>query len=900
MQRPAAQASQKFNLGDYRAPVYVTDTIELAIDLTTTPARVKSQLRIRPNPSLPAMHTSLLLDGEKMELVSVYVNDIPLSQEEYTLTENSLTIHANKVPIAFEFTVSIETLIQNHADLFGKYEVDGVVLIKAETQGMRRVTYMQDSPDVRSKYEVTLIGDKKSHPILLCNGVLTKEYDLSNGRHAAVWSDDVPKPSYLFAMVAGHLAKRQDKFITRSGREVPIILYADHASLHKCSYAIEVIKQAWRFDEEIYGVECDLPEHKVVGIAQYAAGASETTTLNLFNLQNLVAEPSTSSDKSFLQTANTVSHEVFHGWSGNHVTIRDWFNLSVKEGLTVYRAYEWLGKFFGSALIRTMFGKIPDESSASRPDSYVSVRNLYSLASYDKAAEIFRMMMLMMGESVFHQAVHEFLVDHDGQSVTLEDMLESMCMSSGMNLLPTLSWFTESGFVDLQVEDHYDEVNQRYSLTFKQSSTAPNYKVRPIPVLLGLLDHHGDVYENDTLIIIDQAEQTISFDNMHNRPVPSLLRSYSALVKLKYEYSDDDLLLLMQFDTDFPNRRIAFNKYIISLVRGYCAGNEIHFNDAMLSAYRKMIVDTRYGLWERAMALEMTSEEELVDELGFANINQIREARKLILTTIANELHGDWQAAFINLQSQPDVEDTQLPGFDVRNAGKRAMIACCQKYLACVAPDAVISNLRQQFKAALGANMNDALSALNMLSELNTQLAQQALDQFYSYYQGNQLAINYWFGVQASAHSENTVAKVRQLLQHPAFKMNVPSVLLSLFRPFVRNVDGFHARSGAGYELLADVVIQLDQFNPQMASSLVGPLTRWDSCDKERQKLMYMQLQRLLQATQSKDVREKIIAALQKGNPLSTSPLAGRLMALPQTVVARASPETEQKLCKHK
>lgn len=887
-------------LDQYTPSPFLVKKTEISIDLTTTPVTAASVLYLTINPDAQSAVTELTLDGENMDLESVRVNDMTLTPGDYTLTDKSLTIPQNKLPNTAVFCVATKTKLRKNTDLFGLYETNGMVLVKAESQGMRRMIYCLDRPDVQSSYEVTLIGDKAKHPVLLSNGVLTSDTILPDDKHIATWKDEVPKPTYLFAMVAGKLDKYEDSYVTKSGRKIPISLYADAASIQQCLFGIEIIKKSWDFDQQVFGVECDLPEHKLVGITQYAAGASETTTLNLFNLQYLAADVKTTTNRNFITTANTVSHEVFHGWSGNHVTIRDWFNLSLKEGLTTFRASLFLENLFGRTLIRTLFGKLPDEPRASRPDSYVSVRNLYSIAAYDKAAEIFRMIMLMMGEKNFYQAITNYFNRYKGQAVTLEDLLQTLSASAKLDLMTTMPWFTETGIVELAVTEKYDAENQQYSLTFKQSTPGKEHVKRPIPVVIGLLDPSGAEFEKDTLCLVEDDEQTFTFDFIPSKPVPSLLRSYSALVKLKYDYSREDLLDLMLKDSDFPNRRIAFNQYILMLVKDFCAGKPVEISDDLIDAYLKLLGEKSIDQWARSLAMDIASEEEMVDALGSANMVGIRTARNLIMTTLAEKLQTRLQAVLANLQATPDVINPQFPQFDIRNAGKRSMIYSCQKLLARVSPDDIADNLQKQFFATLGSNMNDVLTALTLLLELNEEAAQNAMNYFYTCYQSNTLAVNLWFGLQAGAHSNGVVDNVRKLMDHPAFNITIPNKVYSLFRPFIRNLYGFHAESGVGYELLREVILKVDAINPQVASVLFDAFVNWDKYDKSRQKMMYQQLLIMADSNISKDVREKLDAALKKGNPLQTSPvvLRSQLFVAPNAQQEQAK-KAGPNLCHH-
>lgn len=420
-----------FRLNDYKVLDYLIKHIDLELNLSKKPVQSKTVLTIEPNPKAKSYSLDLELDGENMLLESIFLDGKELSPEEYEITKDSLII--KNIPQGRTFTLETTTHLGENTDLFGLYETEGVILVKAETEGLRRVLYCHDRPDNLATYKTTIIANKEDYPVLLSNGSLIAKKDLDEGLHSVTWLDNVPKPSYLFALVAGKLQKSVTYFKTRSDRQLPIEFYVPPAATSKCDFAKEVLKEAMRWDEEVFDLDCELPQHMVAGVDKYASGASEPTGLNLFNTANLFATPATRTDADFLRVLEVVAHEYFHYWSGDRVTIRDWFNLPFKEGLTTFRAAMFRERLFGTDLIRMIDGKNLDER-APRQDTYTNVRSLYTAAAYEKSADIFRMMMLYMGEKTFYQEMSKFLKNNDGQAVTLEDVLASLSNSTGKDM----------------------------------------------------------------------------------------------------------------------------------------------------------------------------------------------------------------------------------------------------------------------------------------------------------------------------------------------------------------------------------------------------------------------------------------------------------------------------------
>ncbi|WP_454783719.1 aminopeptidase N [Legionella sp. WA2024007413] len=848
-----------FRLSEYKILDYLVRHVDLTLDLSKNPVQSTALLTIEPNPNSESCSLDLELDGQNMILDSIFLEGKKLSQEEYELTKDSLII--KNVPQGRPFILETKTRLGKNTDLFGLYETEGTILVKAETEGLRRVFYCHDRPDNLATYKTTIIAKKKDYPVLLSNGSLIEQRDLDEERQSVTWFDKVPKPSYLFALVAGKLQKSVTYFKTRSGRELPIEFYVPPEATIKCDFAKEVLKEAMRWEEEIFDLECELPQHMVAGVDKYASGASEPTGLNLFNTANLFATPEARTDADFLRVLEVVAHEYYHYWSGDRVTIREWFNLPFKEGLTTFRAAMFRERLFGTDLIRMLDGKNLDER-APRQDTYTNVRSLYTPAAYEKSADIFRMMMLFLGDKAFYKGMSQFLKDNDGGAVTLEDVLGALSKSTGKDMNPFLAWFTESGIPQITVTDEYDVDAKRYTLRFKTKDG----NGRPIPIVVGLLNNTGKEIQSDTMILVDKPQIEFHFENIDSHPTPSLLRSFSAPVILDFPYNSEQLLRLMQFDTNVYNRCEAANKLLTQMVSQYCSGKPLIFTPEFFNAYRAILRDENSSLnpWLLAELIAIPSEEILFSSMQNQDFEKIAEARRLIQSQLANELKEDLLRLQKNLDRLPVSQSTPFKSFDILSAGSRRLNYVCHSYLFSIQPENEEHSLIEQFNNSLGKNMTDCIYALNLLLDNNSSQSNKLLKSFYDYWQHDPSAVNYWFNIQAATHSESVIGLVEQLMLHPAFDLSNPNKVSALFGTFIKNPYGFHAFSGKGYELIGNVILQLEKINPTLAANLTEKFNNWDKFDENRQKLMLSQLEFINTYAITADVRNMSKKGLDK------------------------------------
>lgn len=851
-----------FRLSDYKVLDYLIKHVDLEIDLSKKPVQSKSCLIIEPNPKSQSHAIDLELDGQNMTLESIALNGKTLSTEEYELTKDSLII--KNVPQGTTFKLETITYLGENTDLFGLYETEGTILVKAETEGLRRVLYCHDRPDNLATYKTTIIAKKADYPVLLSNGRLIEQKDLNDELHSVTWLDTVPKPSYLFALVAGQLQKSVTYFRTRSNRDLPIEFYVPPAATAKCDFAKEALKEAMRWEENTFNLECELPQHMVAGVDKYASGASEPTGLNLFNTANLFATPETRTDNDILRVLEVVAHEYFHYWSGDRVTIREWFNLPFKEGLTTFRAAMFREHLFGTDLIRLHDGKNFDER-APRQDTYTNVRSLYTAAAYEKSADIFRMMMLVLGEANFYAGMSQFLKENDGGAVTLENVLDSLSTFAEKDMSPFLKWFTESGIPQVIVTETYHAEKKQYTLKFKTKDS----KERPIPIVIGLINPKGEEILGDSLIILDKPEMEFHFENIDTHPTPSLLRSFSAPINLEFAYSSEQLLLLMQHDTNTYNRCEAAKKLIIQMVSDYCSGNSMVLGPNFFKTYRNLLRETNSSLnyWLLSELIAIPSEEFLFAELQNQDFEKIKQARQLIQSQLARELKEDLLSTQKNLDSLPVSENSPFTSFNITSAGLRRLKHVCHDYLLTIQPEKTEKSLIEQFNHSLGINMTDCLSALTLLLQYSSK-SDELLDRYYHYWQNDVSAVNYWLNVQAATHSVNVVERVAQLMLHPAFDLSNPNKVYALLGTFIKNPYGFHASSGQGYQLIVDAILQLERINPTVAAKLTDYFNSWDKYDKQRQIVMLNQLEFLNTHAVTADVRNMAKKGLDKKGKL--------------------------------
>ena len=789
------------------------------------------------------------------------------------------------VPERFALETLVEVNPEANTALEGLYRASGLYCTQCEAQGFRKITYYLDRPDVMARFTTTLVGDRESTPVLLANGNLTDSGVLDDGRHFATFEDPFLKPSYLFAMVAGRLTVIEDSFTTMSGRKVSLQIFVEERNRYKCDHAMASLVNAMRWDEETFGLEYDLDEYKVVATDDFNMGAMENKGLNVFNSKYVLARPETATDSDFQGIEGVIGHEYFHNWTGNRVTCRDWFQLSLKEGLTVFRDQEFSADMGSKAVKRISDVRLlrnaqfPEDAGPMahpvRPESYIEINNFYTSTIYNKGAEVIRMYQTLLGAEGFRRGLDLYFERHDGQAVTTDDFFAAMTDANAVDFGHFKRWYSQAGTPVLDVSGVYDEAGKTFRLHVRQScpATPGQTEKQPflIPLKAGLLGPDGKDLPlqlvGDALpegssrtLTITEAEQSFTFINVPVAPVPSLLRDFSAPVKLHYLHSREGLAFLFAHDSDSFNRWEAGQRLatdvLLAMVDDLKAGRQPEVPQLFLTAFRSALIDKAADPALLALALTLPGEMELAEAMAIADPGVIHEAREVLRKALAIELQGEFKAVMAAMQ------DRGFYSLEPQAIGRRSLKNLCLAYLTLLPDSGIQQACFEQFVES--DNMTDRMAALTGLVYNRLPKWEEALAAFYHQFEEDPLVVDKWFSLQATAPRLETLDKVLELMGHPAFTMRNPNRVRALIGAFAHgNPACFHARSGAGYAFVADRVLELDALNPQVAARMVSPLGRWRRYDSERQRLMRQQLERLQgQGRLSSDVGEVVQKSL--------------------------------------
>jgi aminopeptidase N len=881
---------------NYTAPSFFVDTVEIGFDLAPEATRVASRLTMNRNHS--STEKALVLFGEELQLVQLRMNGAVLGKRDYTLGNGVLTI----LDAPDMVTLEIETVTcpQRNTSLMGLYVSNGNFFTQCEAEGFRKITFFPDRPDVMAKYTVMLRADKEKYPILLSNGNLIEQGDLGDGRHYALWEDPFKKPSYLFALVAGNLVCQEEKFLLKSGREVLLQVWVEEGNLDKTQHAMDSLKNSIRWDEERFGLELDLDRFMIVAVGDFNMGAMENKGLNIFNTKFVLANPRIATDTDYANIESVVGHEYFHNWTGNRVTCRDWFQLSLKEGLTVFRDQEFSADMIGTASGRAVKriedvrvlrqAQFPEDAGpmahSVRPDSYVEINNFYTVTIYEKGSEVVRMYQTLLGRDGFRKGMDLYFARHDGQAIECDDFRAAMADANQRDLSQFERWYSQAGTPQVDAEARYHADSKIYELTLSQSCrpTPGQANKLPfhIPVALGLLNSDGAdialeldeksasnaVRQNSsdgsqTIVLeLTEARQTFRFKNVNEKPVPSILRDFSAPVILKFDYADADLAFLMKHDSDAFNRweagqRLATRRLLAAIGGGAQsdANDASDMNAALIDTFRATLNDSSLDPAFREVALTLPSESVLAEQMDVIDPQAIHAARQQLRKALAQALRSDWLAAY---------RAYQMPGQytpDAVSAGKRALKNLALSYLAELDDAESHELIQQQYDAA--SNMTDRLAALAALANGTAPGKDAALAEFYRDFEYEALVVDKWFMLQAMARTTD-IATVKTLMRHPAFTLKNPNRARSLLFGFCNsNPARFHAADGSGYLFWAEQVIALNGINPQVAARLARTLDRWRKYTPALQAFMKSALQQVAKAPKlSRDVAEVITKAL--------------------------------------
>jgi aminopeptidase N len=863
---------------DYRPSDYRIDTVDLEFDLDPQTTRVKARLALHATYDVESGPRPLILDGDELELVSLTLDGKKLTKGEYTLDDKNLTISAPPR----SFTLEIETAIHPAANtkLSGLYVSSNVFCTQCEAEGFRRITYFLDRPDVMATYRTTIRAARAAYPVLLSNGNLAEQGELKDGRHFAVWHDPFPKPSYLFALVAGDLAKNEDSFVTRSGRKVALRIFVEHGKEARTAYAMDALKRSMRWDEERFGLEYDLDLFNIVAVSDFNMGAMENKSLNVFNDKYILADSQTATDTDYAGIETVVAHEYFHNWTGDRITCRDWFQLSLKEGLTVFRDQEFSSDMRSRPVkrirdVRTLRARqFPEDAGPLahnvRPDSYIEINNFYTPTVYEKGSEVIRMMHTILGEAGFQKGMALYVKRHDGEAATCDDFVAAMADATATDLKQFKLWYSQAGTPEVEVAGRYDAQSGAYDLDVKQTvpPTPGQSDKQPmhIPLALGLLDAQGRAIKlrldgeeaqaasPSRVLALTKKQQKFRFVGVPEPRALSFNRDFAAPINIKAGQSGAELAFLMAHDTDPFARWEAGQQYATDLLlRGGAAiqrGEAMQIDPAFIDAIGQILRDDKLEKAFAAEAIALPGEDFIAERMAIIDVEAIHTARETLKRKIAETLQADLQRVYAANRS------TGAYSPDAEPAGRRAFKNAALSYLSSLAQQAITGQIIDQYRKA--DNMTDRMASLRLLVDIAGPERQEALADFYKRFEKDVLVLDKWFALQAVSSLPDTLARVKALWQHPAFSVQKPNKVRALLYSFTAdNPLRYHAADGSGYEFHADRIIELDPINPQVAARLLAPLGRWKRFDAARQAKMKAGIQRMLAAPKlSRDVYE--------------------------------------------
>ena len=850
-------------LEDYTLPTYKVESIDLTFDLGEEFTLVTSHVTYQYNKASNA-EKILALHGEELELERIKLDDKELPESAYQIDDKGLVI--SNTPDHFTLEIITKIYPQKNTSLEGLYKSSGNFCTQCEAQGFRKITYYYDRPDVMSMFSTLIRADKEKYPVLLSNGNLVDKGDLENGQHFAKWVDPFAKPAYLFALVAGNLEHVSDSYTTQSGREVALEIYTEAHNIDKCDHAMQSLKRAMQWDEQRFGLEYDLDIYMIVAVDDFNMGAMENKGLNIFNSKLVFASPETATDNDYISIEAVIGHEYFHNWTGNRVTCRDWFQLSLKEGLTVFRDQEFTADLHSRAvkrvedvrMLRThQFAEDAGPMAHPiRPASFIEINNFYTLTVYEKGAEVVRLYHSLLGEDGFRKGMDLYFERHDGQAVTTEDFLAAMADANNMDLSQLQNWYDQAGTPFVEASMEYNADAQTCTLHFSQicpDTPESNHK-KPflIPIAMGLLDGNGNdmelqLAEGESLgrshvLHLSEANQTFTFINVPEQPLPSLLRGFSAPVRLVYPYTVEDMIFLMQHDSDEFNRweasqRLA-QEVMMQMLLARAGGNALGVETQVIDAYQSVLENNNLDYALRAEALTLPSEADMAEAMDDADPEAIHEVRTFLRTAIAKALRLSLEKTYADLEDKGEYK------IDSESIGKRRLKNVCLSYLGTITDNDIDEMCYKQFKNA--TNMTDTLAAFRVLLNKECPQREQAISDFETRWKDNTLVMDKWFMMQATSSLPATLENVKSLMKHNLFDIKNPNKVRSLIGAFANgNPVNFHKADGSGYTFIADRVLELDKLNPQIASRLVRTLINGHQYNKEREVLMREALERI-------------------------------------------------------
>ena len=862
---PKAKPQPKF-LKDYRPSGWLIDTAALRVELGEDGSVVHARLALRRNPDPKAEAGPLVLHGRELETLNLAVDGRPLAATDYQADGETLTLPGVTGDCVLESSVRIHP--ESNTSLEGLYRSGGNFCTQCEAEGFRKITWFLDRPDVMARYTVRIEGEKARYPVLLSNGNLLEEGALADGRHFAVWEDPYPKPSYLFALVAGDLVHLEDHFTTRSGREVTLRIYVRANDLDKTAHAMRSLKKSMQWDEETFGLEYDLDVFNIVAVSDFNMGAMENKSLNIFNSKYVMASEATATDGDYVNVEGVIAHEYFHNWTGNRVTLSSWFHLSLKEGLTVFRDQQFTADMNSAAVKRIddvrvlRASQFPEDAGPMahpiRPASYIEMNNFYTTTVYEKGAEVIRMIHTLLGPEGFRKGMDLYFERHDGQAVTTDDFVAAMEDASGVDLGQFRLWYDQAGTPTVGVRRHYDAAARRFTLTVSQripdTPGQTHKKPMHIPLALGLLDPAGREIplrlEGESaaagghrVLDLREAEQRFVFEDVPAAPVPSVLRGFSAPVHLDSDLTREELSFLMGHDPDSFNRWEAGQQLatglLLDLVADHAAGRPLVAAPILIEAFRNVLDDTALDPALAAMTLILPDTRTLSERLDVVDPEAVHGARKFLRKALGEALHDRFEQAYAaNTVKGPY-------GIDAAAMGRRSLKNVALGYLLSQKDAESRALAMKQYRGA--DNMTDSFAAFAGLANQDCPEREEVLADFYATWREDELVMDKWFSVQATSSLPDTLENVRALTAHPAFDMKNPNKVRALISAFAHgNLLRFNAADGGGYRFVAERVLELDALNPQVAARLVAAFNRWTKFDGKRQVIMRGELERIV------------------------------------------------------
>lgn len=851
-------------LKNYQPPVFTLEKVELNVDLYDDHALVVNEMVVkRQNPG------PLTLYGDELELISVQVDERLLDETSYQMNNGNLIIQ--NCPDGSTIKIVTRIRPQDNSKLSGLYRSNQLFCTQCEAEGFRRITFFPDRPDVLTAFTTRITADKDKYPVLLSNGNLMTSGDLPNNRHWVVWRDPFKKPSYLFALVAGNLACLQDSFTTCSGRIVDLRIYVEPGNEDKCAHAMESLKKAMRWDEEEFGREYDLDIFMIVAVSDFNMGAMENKGLNIFNSKYILARPDTATDVDFADIEGVVGHEYFHNWTGNRVTCRDWFQLSLKEGLTVYRDQEFSRDMNSRDVNRILDVKVlratqfPEDAGSMahpvRPESYQEINNFYTATVYNKGAEVIRMQQTLLGKAGFRRGMDLYFQRHDGQAVTINDFVTAMEDANQFDLTQFKRWYNQAGTPQVSVKTKFSGDTLTIHMNQFCPPTPECHDKKPfhIPIRVALFDEQGQQIplEKDVLEL-REAEQTFTFSGLPGRPFVSLLRDFSAPILLNRDMSDEEALSLLRYESDGLAKWDIAQCLAIRCIRDLLTKSQSQWSidNNLINALSHVLQDESLNMALRADLLAPPGFEEVTAGLTEVDVAAVEAARDFYRAALGKALYPLLQTTYQRLWA---IEEHKMYALAY---DQRKLRNTCLWLMMKANEQDTLSLCREQFVKA--QTMTDQMAAFVLLNNCEeAEVRKEAVDRFYKQWASDDLVLDKWFATQAIGEASDTLERVRALMQHPAFSIKNPNKVRSLIGAFcMNNPRHFHAIDGSGYVFLTEIITELDKINPQVAARIATPFTRWKQFDKRRQGLMLNQLKHLNGLELSRDLKEIVTKSL--------------------------------------